>query len=536
MQYFKKLQRNIKKDSSFELFKKFFSQFDTPTTSAGPQTLIEMEVNFSNLIALSYFTRVWNHQNLSLIGIELEFSRNLLLRLKKLILCNFSISNGVFYPFEGLKILGVKRFIFPRNQKIRRTLDRESVRDLNQLTNDRVLLLSLNGVQIGDCLYDWHLRKRNLYTLDVSTQDFKDDLLIFVKTFCFWYNYLKSNNVLNIVLSHSVYVQGILVRLGLSADINVFVLRYDGVFRLNKDLVHSDLQHKFYNPSQLKKTTQLGYEFDFAKADKSLRLYFQNTSNTSFARPGVVYGNQGDQTSEVIFASTKLKVLIATHCFSDAPHQLGVWLFRDYWDWTIFLCEESKKQKYDWYIKPHPAFSTSEKIIFNRIISEFPNIKVIEATTSNLAIYKQGIDVVFTAFGSIGFEAAAHGVTVVTASNNPPYENYDFFIKPQNRENYELIIKNLNFFTERHSIDPGQIVHYFDQHYGDRKNFWYLEHNSLTFEHYFENYYDLIYDSNVLSIWIENFFNKTEDAKLYLQVKKFINSSEYLFPGKTHNG
>ena len=535
MQYFKKLQRHIKKDSNFELFKKFFSQFDTPTTAVGPQTLIEMEVNFSNLIAISYFTRVWNNQNLALIGIDLEFSKNLLLRLKKLVLSNFSISNGVLSPFEGLKILGVKRFIFPKNQKIKRILDTESVRYLNQLTNDNVLSLSLNGVQIGDCLYDWHLRKRDLHTVDVNTQDFKDDVLIFVKTFCFWYNYLKCNNVLNIVLSHSVYIQGILVRLGLSADINVYVLRYDGVFKLNKDLIHSDLQHKFYNPSQLKKTTQLGYEFDFVKAERSLKLYFQNSSNTSFVRPGFVFGNQGDQTSKVIFPSTKPKVLIACHCFSDAPHQLGVWLFRDYWDWTIFLCEESKNQKYEWYIKPHPAFSAAEKTIFQSIIYEFPNLKVIEATTSNLAIYEQGIDVILTAYGSIGFEAAAHGVTVVTASNNPPYENYDFFIKPQNRENYELIIKNLNFFIERHSVDPRQIVHYFDQHYAHRKTFWYLEDNSVTIEHYFENYLDLIYNSKVLTIWIDNFFNKTEDAKLYLKVEQFINSSEYLFTEKTNN-
>ena len=39
----------------------------------------------------------------------------------------------------------------------------------------------------------------------------------------------------------------------------------------------------------------------------------------------------------IIKKSSKIKILIAAHCFSDSPHGHGKHLFADFYDWIDFL-------------------------------------------------------------------------------------------------------------------------------------------------------------------------------------------------------
>ena len=45
-----------------------------------------------------------------------------------------------------------------------------------------------------------------------------------------------------------------------------------------------------------------------------------------------------------VLKNKKIKVLIATHCFLDAPNAIGKLLFSDFYEWLEFLVSSQKKR------------------------------------------------------------------------------------------------------------------------------------------------------------------------------------------------
>ena len=65
------------------------------------------------------------------------------------------------------------------------------------------------NVWIGDLIYDTYLKVKNKPTIDIKSKDFEDFFLeaIYVFLYC---NY--KNNVKAVLVSHSTYLYGIVVR------------------------------------------------------------------------------------------------------------------------------------------------------------------------------------------------------------------------------------------------------------------------------------------------------------------------------------
>ena len=70
-----------------------------------------------------------------------------------------------------------------------------------------------------------------------------------------------------------------------------------------------------------------------------------------------VFNKDFQYMKKAIKQNDNTKILIAAHCFNDAVHVYGNNLFPDFYEWLKFLGEFSlkHKNKYDWYIKIHPA-------------------------------------------------------------------------------------------------------------------------------------------------------------------------------------
>ena len=51
------------------------------------------------------------------------------------------------------------------------------------------------------------------------------------------------------------------------------------------------------------------------------------------------------KSKHVLKKNNKIKILIATHCFLDAPNAIGKLLFSDFYEWLKFLAEYSKKNR-----------------------------------------------------------------------------------------------------------------------------------------------------------------------------------------------
>jgi hypothetical protein len=75
------------------------------------------------------------------------------------------------------------------------------------------------------------------------------------------------------------------------------------------------------------------------------------------------------------------KILIVSHCLSDAPHVYGKTIFPDFHEWLNFLGRISLKKQfknYLWYIKPHPAFYKKERFYYNSLVKKYKNFQLIQ--------------------------------------------------------------------------------------------------------------------------------------------------------------
>ena len=524
MSILRRIYSHLKRDPKLEIFIKFsLKKLPRQNPQNHMASLIELGTNFTGTIALSYFTRVWLSGGQKLIGfrpyINHKFSPKALDRL----FSRFSLDNGLHYPFRLAKAIGIDSFLFPKKFWRDYILVKKCLKTFISIERQALLLKEVNGIRVGDLFYDWHLRKRGLATVDTNTPNYRADLREFLDNFFFWFRILDNKKYENIIISHTVYMQGILVRLGLARGINVFLVSFDRVYRLNNQLVHSDIEFKLYDSN---KSVQFGYKIDLERAEKKLAI-MGSEINLAFGIPGLVSGLHGEIDKNLIKQTQKLKVLIAPHCFSDSPHAMGDFLFCDYFEWLNYICKLSTELDYDWYIKPHPGFLESDKLHFKVLLEGFPNLKLIDKSASNLGLFKHGIDVVITAQGTIGFEAAAFGVLALNASADAPASRYSFTLSPSTISELRTMLFDLEKIKADFKINRDEILHFYDLHYLRRANSWLFKEKGSFFFDQFEKYSEIFVSSKVFDVWMNEIYNPIQDKNRVSEVEKFLNTGDY---------
>jgi SAM-dependent methyltransferase len=160
--------------------------------------------------------------------------------------------------------------------------------------------------------------------------------------------------------------------------------------------------------------------------------------------------------AELNIDSNKRTVLLFPHIFWDATFFWGEDIFEDYETWF----RESVRIAWttpnvNWIIKIHPAnliknLRDGKDIEFSEIgvIREFgelpSHIHVISAETniSTLSLYSIG-DVCLTVRGTVGIEAAAFGLSVITAGTGR-YDQLGFTIDVKTKDEYYQLLKNID--------------------------------------------------------------------------------------------
>lgn len=519
-----RIYSQLKRDQNLEIFIRFSLKKLPSGNQKNPMvSLIELGTNFTGTIALSYFTRVWLSEGQKIIGFRPYISDKFVTKTLDRLFSRFSLDNGLHYPFRLARAIGIDSFLFPKKNLRDFFLLRKCLQTFLSIDKEALLLKEVNGIRIGDLFYDWHLRKRGLATVDTRTPSYTVDLREFLRNFFFWYSELDNKKYENIIVSHTVYMQGILVRLGLARGINVYLVSFDRVYRLNNQLVHSDLEFKLYDPN---KSVQFGYKIDLKRAKEKLASMGSEIDLT-FGIPGLVSGLHGEIDKHLIKQSQKLKVLIAPHCFSDSPHAMGDFLFCDYYEWLVFICNISAELDYDWYIKPHPGFLESDKHHFRLLLDRYPNLKLIDENVSNLGLFKDGIDVVVTAQGTIGFEAAVFGVLALNASAHAPASRYRFTLSPSTVSELTRILFDLERIKTNFKINKDELLHFYDLHYLRRADSWLFKRKTSHFFDQFEKYSEIFVSSNVFDVWMNQIYNPIQDRNRINEVVKFLDSNDY---------
>jgi hypothetical protein len=152
----------------------------------------------------------------------------------------------------------------------------------------------------------------------------------------------------------------------------------------------------------------------------------------------------------------KRTVLLFPHIFWDATFFWGEDLFEDYEAWFKESVRIAwKTPNVNWIIKIHPAnliknLRDGKDLEFSEIgvIREFgelpAHIHIISAETniSTLSLYAIG-DVCLTVRGTVGIEAAAYGLSVITAGTGR-YDQLGFTIDAKTKDEYYHLLQNLD--------------------------------------------------------------------------------------------
>ena len=306
--------------------------------------------------------------------------------------------------FGTYKSFGVDDFMYKKNEKslsIKAKLIANKFLSKN-LTKKDIENFSINGVWIGDLLYDTFLKKYNLPTINISDSKFRDFFEEFCQYYLFWENYFKKNNVVGVSVSHVVYLNAVTLRIAIKKGIPAYHCVDSRLYRIDK----KTCSFKY-------KTNGFDYQFKlfrkifkkFSKKDKKKYL----SEGKKFIE-GIITGKKKyfyfskqkriNQNKKYFLNNKKDKIVIYAHSFFDSPHVYGNFLFPDFYEWLNFLAKVSNETNYDWYIKPHPNYEDDSDKVLQEFIKKNPHIKLLDSKASNTKLVKQGLKYAITVYGS----------------------------------------------------------------------------------------------------------------------------------------
>ena len=389
---------------------------------------------------------------------------------------------------------------------------------LKKIKNKKQLLnFKIDGILYGDLIYDSYLRFKNEHTLDVNNKDFKIFFLKSIDYYFFCKNLFVKYDIYAVLLSHTVYLPAILGRIALTKKRLFFCL----------SLTHCiNLSEKYYYIENFKEYKKLFLKLPkitknkmMIKAKHDLRKYisggiidkFENLKKSPFS---------GKIESNLISNSNKIKILVASHCFSDSPHAHGNFLFYDYYDWILNLGKISLKTDYEWYIKPHPNkfYEPKNLEVINEFVKTYKKFKIISNNHSHFS-YMDKIDFFLSVDGHIAEEMAYFNKKVILANKNGKISPYKYVLNPASKKEYINKLLNLNK-KDNLKIDKKEV-------YLSRcVNHIFVHQNYLTQVRELSNKigWTNLGTIEVIKFWINN-FNLTKHKKMIKNISIFVDKA-----------
>ena len=475
------------------------------------EILLESNNMSSSVIAYGYLANTLAKMSQSKIVAYLSGHRYLQNRIAKWkinrIYRSFNVSDFVYYHLSPSQLQDAEKLL----RKIVPSLQtKKDVEDLR-----------VEGVWIGDLLYDSHCMNYKVPTIDLEDSRFQNSLRNALCSYIFWRDYLDTHKVHAAIVSHTVYIQsGVITRLAIHRGIPVYQINATRLHYLTKNNLWA-YDEFFYYPEQFQELPEEERHKGLMEAKERLQKRFSGEVGVDmhYSKKSA-YGRTGKE--RVLRESPRTKILVATHCFFDNPHPYGVNLFPDFYEWLYFLGKISEVTDYDWYIKTHPDFLPGNIPIIEEFIRKYPKFSMIPSETSHLQLKEEGIDFGLSVYGTIGFEYAALGIPVVNASLCNPRIRYCFNLHPRTIEEYRQILLTLP--DQKLEIDLTEVYeYYFMAFIHNVKNWLFPDYDEFVRE--IGGYYRQ-FDSISYEKFLDR-FSESRHGQILASLRRFIESGEY---------
>lgn len=421
-------------------------------------------------------------------------------------------------PFAIQKSYGSTKIVNPTYHE---KISHNKIKDIKQKKD--ILKIVINKIYIGDLIYDEYLVKNNISTIDLNSKILNNHLREAYKLFYFWYDYITKNKVKALILSHSVYFVGIPGRIANYFNIPVYNVSATGTYCLSKNyfLKMSNFEFSKKKFLELKKGNQKKL---IINSKKQILKRFSGKKDIKQLNDRKISQNifgSIDKKKRILNQNHKFKILIATHCFQDAVHVYGNYIFEDFFEWMDFLGIQSERLKnYEWYVKSHPAIFERNKETLLYFTKKYPNLILLQKNVTHNQLIYEGIGAVLTVYGSVGHEYPLFGIPVINASSHGPHDSYDFNFYPKNKKDYLRLLNKIENLKINKSKIKKQIYEYFAWRY-------------LTEYHIFKNfnldpkkYLDFISSDQIYDIWLKE-FSLNHHKKILKDYENFIKNKEF---------
>ena len=423
--------------------------------------------------------------------------------------------------FKVYRSFNVTNFFYPkRNIKLEKKEIEKTFIKLK--TKSDIFDIQILGISVGDLIYDSYLREYMLPTIDIKNKKLLSHFFKFYSLFFFWKNYFENYTVKAVIIHDASYEYGIISRIASSKNIPTYVGAETRLHKLDKNHINIFEMQEYRKQFNLFSDEEKITRREKAKYLVNLKFSGRKTIENKVSNlPETKLFGDIVFKDKVIKNKSKTNCLIAAHHFSDAPNAWGRLLFDDFYDWIDFLGKLSQDLDYDWYIKFHPMDQKDNLETIKHFMKKYKKFSIIDAEISHKQLISEGINLVLTGFGTIGFEYAYYDIPVINASLNNPHISFDFNHHPTNLSEYKNAI--INYKSLNINFNKDQLYEYFYMRY---LNNFYLYPDELSKNRDIEAFDD--HTIKVYDRWL-SLYNHKIDKDLRNKIKKFIDSNKFKF-------
>lgn len=341
----------------------------------------------------------------------------------------------------------------------------------NRISNKNdILNIEIEGIVIGDLIYDTYLRFASKPTVDFEDAYLDEIILDAVNVFHNCKKVVEEYDITALVSSYTSYTKhGIIVRMCLSKNIPVYTIGayYSLVHKVSNEFPsHSNnhfLFHKLFQNINNKEEIISKYKGDFEK-----RFTGEIDAATSYMKGSAFSSYKTTELDQLDWSNT---IVLLAHCFFDSPHIYRSLLFPDFYEWITFTLDTlAKKTNLTILVKEHPNGLEENEAIFNQLKEKYKNtnIKFIDKKTSNIQLFESKPKAIITAYGTAAAEFAYKGFPVLTIYDNP-FTAYDFTYLAKTIEEYKNLLQHIEDLQPK-QLTNDIIEYYYMQHFFFLKN------------------------------------------------------------------
>jgi hypothetical protein len=302
-------------------------------------------------------------------------------------------------------------------------------------SKESLLELTLDGIKVGDLIYDTYLRFKPAATVDLKNRYLWVVIWQTLRDLRAARDYMLRAKPRMFISTYSTYIQhGVAVRVALAAGVKVFT--FGNYQEFYKRLLATDWAHT-RNPD--------GYRSTFARLEDCTDKLAQANRALTARLSGAIdiatayMQRSAYQGSAALPQAISGSLVLFLHDFFDSPHCYRWMIFTDFWDWASFTLDLAKRAGIRAFVKPHPNQTQSSRAITERLRSEFPETTWLSASTSNVQLVEAGMGCAVTIYGTVAHELAYLGVPSIAAGDNP-HLSFDFCHTARNRDEYSRLI------------------------------------------------------------------------------------------------